>query len=292
MTPTTIVKPSLATLGGVRIANSSTIIDANTKLNLLLYCNAKYGKTTTAASLNALTLKFGGKPSLFVAVEAADGGGTMSIQDLGVDYVMPSSWNELVSIVAALQSDKTYGGVVVDNLTDLVKRFIQPYALGMPYTKGAAPETRKLGVPEQGDYQTMAETLRGQLNQLMNLTKHKDMAVRKHLICCALSKDKLDRKTQALLNIQPDLPGAMAGDATAMFNTVAAIDIKSVVGPDPAKPGQTTRLTSRVLVTAGDGVRLLGDRTKCFPASGPTDLCEIWEKYFIPRIEASREKTA
>jgi len=46
-----------------------------------------------------------------------------------------------------------------------------------------------------------------------------------------------------------------------------------------------------MLVTAADGVKILGDRTKAFPKEGPTNLAEVWEKFFLPRIEETKEKT-
>jgi hypothetical protein len=122
---------------------------------MMLWAHPKRGKTTFAASLDAMTKKYFGKPTLVIAVEAGEGGGTMSIQDGDVDYVAPTSMEELNKVLAALANDTTYGGVVLDSSTEYVNRFLKPYALSFPYTKGSAPATRSLGVPEQGDYQTM-----------------------------------------------------------------------------------------------------------------------------------------
>jgi AAA domain-containing protein len=284
---------TIASLGGVKLHNTADLLNEHTKLCLLLYAGPKFGKTTVAASMDAMTRKFFGKPTLFIAVEPADGGGTMSIQHLGVDFVMPNSWSEFTSVIASLASDKTYGGVVLDNVTDLVKRFIMPYCIAMPYEKagkGGPPATRALGVPAQGDYQTAAEVLRTKLNELMNLTRARDTSVRKHLAVVALEKNKTDRDGN-LIRIQPDLPGAMAEDASAMFNTIASIAIKTTVEPlDQNNPkAGTHRVSNRILVTEGDGVKILGDRMKAFPKEGPTDLCEVWEKHFLPRIEAGRQ---
>ena len=57
-----------------------------------------------------MTRRFGGKPSLFVAIELGDGGGTASIQSLGVDYVMPTDIGELDSVILELSRDTKYGG--------------------------------------------------------------------------------------------------------------------------------------------------------------------------------------
>jgi hypothetical protein len=278
-------------LGGVAIGNTAKVINEHTKLCMLLYCRPKLGKTVAAATLDELTRKFcGGRKTLFIACESADGGGTMSIQDKGVDYVMPSSFAELCSVIAALQADRTYAGVVLDNVTDVVKRFIMPQALKMPYEKGSAPASRAMGVPAQGDYQTAGEMLRSRLNELMNLTRSKDVAARKHLIVCALEKEKTDRDGN-LRKIQPDLPGAMAEDAAGMFQTVASLEIRTRIADVDStdKKKGTHRISDRVLVTSADGIKILGDRTGAFSKEGPTNLAEVWEKYFIPRIEETKE---
>jgi hypothetical protein len=279
-----------ATIGSLKIRNTSTVIDDDTKLCMLLHAQPKFGKTVVAASLDRLTKKYNSKPTLFIACEAADGGGTMSIQSQAVDFVMPQNWNEFCSVISELQSNETYGGVVLDNATDLVKRFAMPFCLKLPFEKGSAPASRALGVPAQPDYQTCGELLRGKLNELMNLTKSSNLKTRKHLVVCALQKNKTDRDG-TLLKVQPDLPGAMSEDASAMFQTIAGIAIKTsvqdVFDPNGKKTG-TARVSNRVLVTQGDGLAILGDRTGAFPKEGTTDLCEAWEKYFLPRIEQAK----
>jgi hypothetical protein len=239
--------------------------------------------TRLGATLHEMTLRTMGKPTLFIAVEAGEGGGTMSIQDFDVPFVTPGSLNELERLAAELTTDRTYGGIVIDSATELVNRFIKPYALKFPSREKMA--TREAGVPEQSDYQTMAEKLREILNRFINITAAPDKTLRKHLYVTATEKEKTDRSTGRITAIQPELPGAMAGAATAMMQTVGYIGVRQQVVDSPDKPGQKLRVTSRVLLTDADGVRIAGDRTRGFPAEGPLDFVQIWDKYWWPRVQ-------
>jgi AAA domain len=272
-----------ADLGGVTVRNTSNLFTPDTRICMLAYAHAKRGKTTFAATMDGFTKKYFGKPTLIIAVEAGEGGGTMSIQDFNVDYVCPANMEELNRIIAALATDTKYGGVVLDSATEYVNRFLKPYALKFPYTKGSAPATRLEGVPEQGDYQTMGERARMDFNKLINLTSHPDKNIRKHLLVTALEKEKTNRDG-VLLSIQPDLPGAMAMAATAMFNTVGCIELRTTVEPDPANPKTPRRVTRRMLVTDAteENKKILGDRTKRIPTGSPLDFGQIYEKSWIP----------
>ena len=278
--------PATSALGGITVRNTSQLFTPDTRLCMLVYAHAKRGKTTFAATMDQFTKKYFGKPTLIIAVEAGEGGGTMSIQDFDVDYVVPNTMEELNKIIAALATDTKYGGVVLDSATEYVNRFLKPYALKFPYTKGAAPPTRLEGVPEQGDYQTMGERARMDFNKLINLTSHPDKNIRKHLLVTALEKEKTNRDG-VLLSVQPDLPGAMALAATAMFQTVGAIELKTTVEPDPANPKVTKRVTRRMLVTTVDeeSKKIVGDRTKRIPTGSPLNFCDIYEQSWIPTFE-------
>lgn len=253
---------------------------------MLVYAPPKRGKTTFGATINAFTKKHFGKPSLFIAVEAGDGGGTMSIQDFDIDYVAPTSMEELNKIIASLATDTHYGGVVLDSATEYVNRFLKPYALRFPYTKGSPSATRLEGVPEQGDYQVMGERARIDFNKLINLTSHPDLNIRKHLLVTALEKEKQDRNGN-LLEIRPDLPGAMSQAATAMFQTVAAITLRTTVEPDPKDPKKNIRVTRRSLLTEAteENKRIVGDRTRRIPNESPMDFSEIYEKFWLPTFK-------
>lgn len=275
------------TLAGLTIRSTKDLINPETRICMMLWAYAKRGKTTMGKSLDAFTKKYMGKPTLFIAVEAGEGGGTMSIQDAEIDYVCPTTMDELNKLVAALGSDTTYGGVVLDSASEYVNRFLKPYALKFPYTKGTPPATRLAGVPEQGDYQTMGERARSDFNQLINLTTHPDPKIRKHLLVTALEAEKKDRDGN-VLRIGPALPGAMMEGSTSMFQTVGTIELKTVVEKD--KDGKSTRTTNRLLVTDAteENKKIIGDRTRCIRTGMPLDFVQIWEQGFLPRFNESK----
>ena len=273
-------------IGNIEVRNTAHLLNPDTRLCVLVFGPSGFGKTTLGATLDKLTKKYMNKPSLFIAVEAGEGGGTMSIEKFGVDFVAPATLNEIENITAALKTDTHYGGVIFDSASEYVKRFVQAYALTFPSRERIA--TRAAGVPERSDYQTMGEKARQHFNQLINLTTLPDLNCRKHLVITALERDKTDERGNPTA-IQPDLPGAMAGAATAMFQTVLGIAIRPKVYPNPDKPGQNLRVNERVLLTDGDGIRQVKDRTGLFPNGCEPDLLEIYEKYWIPKLE--QEKT-
>lgn len=276
-------------IAGLEIRNTKDILNKDTRMCHLVYAAGKRGKTTLAASLDEFTRKTLGKPTLFAAVEPADGGGTASVQEFGVDYVMPRDHGEMDKLIAALQADTHYGGVVLDNGSDYVKNMVQPYALKFPSRERQA--VREMGVPDRGDYQSMGEFLRQQLIRLINLTKHPDLNIRKHFVMTALLREKTDNEGNVVA-IQPDLPGAMSSTATAMFQTVSCVEIKRKVGPDPSNPKVTKAINQRMLVSDGTAVKILGDRFKVFPAEYAltTDdgkykgYLQIWEELWVPRF--------
>jgi len=276
-------------LGNVEVRNTADFIGPWLKLCAMMWALPKFGKTEWASELDAVTKKYYNKPTLIIAVEAADGGGTATLAKKGIDYVEPKSLSDFQGIVSALQTDTTYGGVVLDNASDLVKRYIQPEALKLPYEKGSAPASRLKGVPAQGDYQTMGEMLRGELNKLVNLTK-KDTPdnIRKHLIVTALQYEKTNREGTSTISIGPALPGQMADTASAMFQTMLTLDIERKVVPNPANAKETIAIYPRIVVAEGDGKKILGDRLKIFPGRGPFSLLEVFEKYWLPMTEGKK----
>lgn len=276
----------MSQLGTCEIRSTKDLLSPETRICSLLYCLAKYGKTELASSLDDITRKYRGKPTLFIAVEAAEGGGTMSIARKGIDYVTPKNWTELEGLLASLATDAHYGGVVLDNSSDCIARIVKPHALAMPNAKEKGTEhMRKVGVPGRSDYQTMGEAMRGQVNKLINLTnKNTDPKYRKDLIITALERDKVD-DDGTNRQIMPDLPGALAGSVTAMFQSVIGIKIKPEVIKQP--DGTTKRVSSRVLVSQTDGVRVAGDRMGLFEdgykltddAGRPVGLLPLYEEW-------------
>jgi hypothetical protein len=286
--------PALAvpsfSIGGITVQNTRNLITADTKICMMIYAVAKRGKTTFGKTLDDLCKKYFGKPALFIALEPTEGGGTMSIQDSDVDFVAPRTYEEYNKIAAALASDTKYGGVIVDSSSEYVSRFLKPYALKFPYERGNPPATRQAGVPAQNDYQTMGEQLRLDFNKLIALTTVADLNVRKHLLVTALEKEKFSRDGKELISVHPDLPGAMAGVATSMFQTVGSIDLRTNVVSDPANPKATRRVTTRYLCTdaSEENKRVVGDRTKLIPTGAPLDFVEIYEKYWIPKLKGEK----
>jgi hypothetical protein len=277
-------------IGNSEIRSTGEIISPALRLCAMMWSQPKFGKTKWAAGLDKVTKRWYNKPTLIIAVEAADGGGTATIAQENVDYVEPRSLSDFQGIVSALQTDTTYGGIVLDNASDLVKRYIQPEALKLPYEKGSAPASRMKGVPAQGDYQTMGEMLRTELNKLVNLTKRDTPeSIRKHLIVTALQYEKTNREGTSTISIGPALPGQMADTASAMFQTMLTLEIETKVVPNPANPKETIRIYPRVVVSEADGKKILGDRFKIFPPRGPFSLEEVWEKYWIPATEKKEE---
>lgn len=268
--------------GGLVVGNTSQLITPHTKMCVLCVAPSGFGKTRLGATMDKMTKRFFDKPTLIVAVEAGEGGGTMSLKGMGVDFVVPQSINDIDKIITWLGSDTTYGGVVLDSATEYVKRFAQPYALSFPPRERV--ETRKAGVPSRSDYQTMGEKARQHFNALINLTVHPDLKVRKHLLITCLEREK-QNEDGVVVAIQPDLPGQMASTATAMFQTVVGIKILQTLTPDPNDPKKMVRGTKRVLVCDGDGVRQVKDRTGLFATGDPPDLEWIYENRWLPEIE-------
>lgn len=248
-------------IGSLSIKNTKNLLNENTRICALLYAPAKFGKTKFAADLDNFTKKYRGKPTLIIASEVAEGGGTMSLNDLDIDYVMPKNWSEMESLLASLATDETYGGVVLDNVSDYVARIVKPHALAFP-TKEKLLGARTVGVPVRSDYQVMGECTRTQLNRLINLTNENTAEkYRKDLVVTALMKEEKDEAGNTTA-VVPDLPGALSGAVTAMFQSVLSIGIKNKVIKQ--QDGSTMKVPGRVLYSVLDGLRRTDDRTGIF----------------------------
>lgn len=272
-------------IGKVEIQNTRTLVGPDTRLCTLIYAPSKFGKTELASGLDDVTRKYRGKPTLTIAVEVAEGGGTMTVARKGIDYVTPANWSDMEAIIAELGTNDYYGGLIVDNLSDYIVRIVRPYALKFP-PKENAVGAREHGVPGRSDYQVMAECARQQLNKLMNLSnKNTPDKYRKDIIMTALEKDKNDEQGN-LESIKPALPGALADVVTAMFNSVVSIKIKQKIVKD-AESGQTRKVSGRVLHVRADGVRITDDRMGMWPHDfaltddngGPVGLLAIYERW-------------
>lgn len=284
-------------IAGLTVNNTKDLIGPNMRLCMMLYQAAKFGKTTLAASLDTMTKKFMNKPSLIIAIEAGEGGGSMSVQNLGIDYVQPTSMGNLGTLMSELATDTYYGGIIFDNSTDYVRRFLEPYSLKFTWGGCEKFPTRRIGVPARNDYQTMGSQLRTDFNKLIKLTTSEvPEDCRKHLIVTALVKEK-NNDDGALIRKGPSLPGDMMDTATAMFQTVATIDIQGSTIKNPA--GQTERIYERYLRTKPKSKEILGDRSGILPErllltnsdGTPVSMADIWEKYYLPRFNAAEGET-
>jgi len=277
-------------IGTLQIKNTKNLLTEDTRLCAMIYCPPKFGKTKLAASLDDFTKKFRGKPTLIIASEVAEGGGTMTLNDMNIDYVMPSNWNEMEALIASLATNEYYGGIVLDNVTDYVNRIVKPHAMSFP-SKERDSGTRLLGVPVRGDYQVMGESTRTQLNRLINLTNENTQTkFRKDLIVTALQKE-INDDSGNLSGIVPDLPGALASSVTAMFQSILSIGIKQTVVKQP--DGSTKRINTRFLMSTIDPMRRTDDRTGIFKAQhnatltdeqgNALGLVEIYDRWLATR---------
>ena len=279
------------------VRNTKDLLSPSTRMCHLVHAEGKKGKTTLGGSLDQFTRKYRSKPTIAIAFEAAEGGGTATLSTVdalrehGIDYVMPQNHSEVDDVLAWLSQDTKYGGILFDNASDYVKNIVQPYSLSFPSREHQ--QVRTMGVPDRGDYQSMGEFVRQQLSRLVAITRHTNPDIRKDLVVMALTKDKTSTDGKTLLATQPALPGEMASTAVAMFQTVSTIRVKNRVVPDPRNPKTTMRVNGRVLVSDSDGVLVAGDRWKVLPReydltaeNGETKgFVEIYEECWVPRLK-------
>ncbi len=272
-------------IGTLTIRNTKQLLSPSTRLCMLVFSRAKFGKTTLASTLDAVTRKYRGKPTLIIASEVAEGGGTMSLQGQDIDYVMPQNWTEMENLLANLATNDYYGGVVLDNASDYVARIVKPHALAFPNTRDKQDGTRAVGVPGQSDYQVMGECARQHFNRLVNLTNDNTKEqYRKDLVVTALERENKDREGN-IVSITPDLPGALRDAVSALFQSVVSISIKQKVIKQP--DGTTKRISGRVLHVNADGIKVTDDRMGMFlhdfpltkEDGKPNGLLELYERF-------------
>lgn len=278
----------------IKINSTKDILNKDARMAMLLFAATGRGKTQLAGSLNDLTLKYLGKPTLLIAMETGEGGGTATLRDKDIPIYVPKSYSELKGVVSALKSDKDFGGVIFDSATEMAKSLVKPAALKFtPRERSAVVlEPRNEGIPTQSDYAPIGEMVRMLLQDVINLSAAIDPSVKKHVIVTALQKEKTDDQNRITFD-GPSLPGAMATEAGGMFQQVGSIDLKaSLIGGK--------RVMQRWLCTnPKDTIRLVKDRYKILPGEillrDPSlpqgegeDLLTIWEKYWLPAINATQ----
>jgi hypothetical protein len=269
--------------GGLPLKNTRDNLSPDKRFCTFVYAEPKFGKTTMAATLDKLTQKHLGKPSLIVACETSDGSGTDSITDLGVDYIQPSNMQELLTIISQLATDTKYGGVVIDPFNEVARRFLIDYSVNNLPAKMSTPARMKFGVPVPDDYQNAGELLRQIVNNFVRLSSMPNIECRKHVVGTAIVKYKTDWKSGDLIKVCPDLPGGMAETVNAIFQTIGTLRRRREKG------GMVYEfITSSNEATFGKWI--LGDRYG-IPPVVEADFCTIYEKYWLPKIKNGKDNS-
>lgn len=266
----------------IKIQSTKNLFNPNTRWLQLIYGANGEGKTTFAATLNDITLKYFGKPTLVVAIEPSDGGGLLSVAAKNIDYIVPREYKDLLEILAFLRTDTKYAGVVFDSLTEVTKKFVRDKALKLP-AKEAKSEVlsaaRAEGIPTQSDYGTMGSIFGNFLREVVALSSFDVLGDKaKHVICTAVKKEKRD-KEGVLEKEGPDIPGEMATTCTSLFNVVSRIVMGHRVDPTTK-----TRVPHRTLCSVGDAIRTLKDRTQILGENAPMDMNLIWPMW-LQKVE-------
>ena len=308
------------TIAGLPVRNTKTIFNAGSRMAVLVHGITGSGKTTLAASLDKLTKKHMGKPTLIIAGEASDSSGLETLAGMDVEFVaLPACpapgdpeapgyqqrvaqarkyWTALRTLLTALLDDETYGGVVLDSVDQISKNIVQPYVLGTPPREknDETMSNRTNGIPADSDYQKMGELLRGLLLQAMALTvgdqvnEKGQIVLRgaklpKHVLLTCNQKTFVNRKTGDIEKVTVDLPGSARDSITQMVKTVVALDATAVV--EKGADGKSTRRPIRVLRSTNTGSTIAKDRTGMFPPVAPADLCRLYEENWLPKIESA-----
>jgi hypothetical protein len=184
------------------------------------------------------------------ACETGEGGGTLSIVKAGVDFVEPRTFADFRSICydtfGPFQKKRT---VALDSLTYMTRTFIKEHVLSaFPAKNPREAMRRQAGIPSGFDFGEIAELTRNLLNALLNQ--------KKHVIVTTLAKSEKD-DNGIIVGIKPDLPGALADAAAAMFDTVIYLKVRKLL-KDPRDP--RSAYMQRYFVTQADGVHLAKDR--------------------------------
>jgi hypothetical protein len=268
------------TIGGLEVRSTKNLVNANTRICNLTYAGFKSGKTQMAGTMHEYCMTAYNKPGLFMAFEASEGGGTTTVQDMDIPYVQPTDLRYTEAVFRGLLTDTKYAAVFVDNISDMIKSVVQPYALSFPAKENIA--TRIAGVPERSDYQTIGERTRLLVNMMIALTKTPDPKFRKHIIVNCLQYEQRNSKGE-LESSGPDLPGMLSESIPAMFEMVTRIKVGQKVVQDPITKA-TTRVPTFTFIAQQDGIHKVGDRYKVFPGEGPCDWTELMTKYWEKRI--------
>lgn len=270
-------------IGGLEVQQTGKIFTPDSRLNMLVFAEPKTGKTRFGATLDELTQKYMQKRTLYIACEPGHGGGTGSIREYDVPFVQPMQFQDVLNVLSQLTTDTTYGGVVLDSASELVKGSILPWSVQNLPSKMKSRARDEFGTPAPDDYQNAGELLRQVFNKLLVLSTLKDVNCRKHVLCTATLKIKSEFKTGDIIKITPDLPGQMADTANAIFQTIGTIhNVRKVIGGKNQVVGM---LCTDKTVSPELGKYIIGDRYGLLPPLTELNLCKIYEEHWVPRFE-------
>ncbi len=281
-----------STFAKLPLRRTGTIFSEHSRMAVAIHGLQKSGKTTCAATLDALTRTHMNKRTLFIASEVSDGQGLEAIEKQDIPYVVVKSITDIESVLAYLAEDGDYGGVVWDSVGEFAHNILKPFVLNDTPARESNKLTlknRQLGVPADSDYQKMGEMLRGWLCRFMMLTSMGDpfqspkiCARRKHVVFTVAQKERSDRVTNKITEIGVDLPGASRAALVTIVKTVARLKL---VRRETHREGDKAfyRIES-VLSAKREPPYICADRTGLFPDEAPADLAAIYDKFWVPRL--------
>lgn len=226
----------------MEVRNTRNIIKPeNYNWKVLVVAPTGLGKTTWVSTAPDVGI---------AACETGEGGGTLSIVNAGVDFVEPRTFADFRSICydtfAPFQKKRT---IALDSLSYMTKSFIKEHVLAsFPSRNPREAMRRQAGVLVGLDYGDVSEVTRNLLNALLNQ--------KKHIVVTTLAKTEKD-DSGVVTGIKPDLPGALADGAAAMFDSVLFLKARKLLR-DPKDP--KSAYMQRYFITQTDGVHLAKDR--------------------------------
>lgn len=224
----------------LQVKNTAALLDADKlKLKILIFALPGWGKTMWAAQAP--------DPGI-IACETGHGSGLLTVADRGIEYVEPTSDDELeVACGPTVFGNKATK--VLDSASDACWTFVKTAALAIPRAKGNS-DKRDAGVPELDDYGTMGELMR---RHLVRLLAHPG-----HVIVTAKLRIKEPKEgSSGPTIVGPDLPGALMLGAAGAFDLVLCGQVRQRL-LDPKNP--KSRVSERFLLTQPTGAYVAKSR--------------------------------
>jgi len=200
------------------------------------------GKTTWAATA---------PDAAIAACETGVGSGLLTLaHNPNVLAVVPTTFVDLRSVAydtfLPFQKKQTR---VLDSLTAMTKSFVKDYVLSafQPRNQKEAAR-RQAGILTGFDYSDQADTVRTLLTKFLSINAH--------IIVTALPKAEKDSDGN-VISILPDLPGALAMGAPAMFDSVLHLKTRKILR-DPKDP--KSAYVERYFITGSDNMHVAKDR--------------------------------